>query len=182
MRLPTETANTWLDYALENNLVITNTTFQTKASKLWTSELPSGFRAQLDYVLVRKKWRNSATNSEAYGLFASIGSDHSIVTVKVRLSLRANSKSPPKKINYNWNKLASDPDLQERYSVKVKNRFLALCETINDEDQSAWHGCLTQANKETAAKLLPRVERRRQKALCYDVNVEKARHQVKEAY
>ena len=111
------------------------------------------------------------TNSEAYSSFASIGSDHRIFTVKVRLSLRANSKSPPKKIRYSWNKLVSDPDLQERYSVEVKNRFSALCETINDEDQSARYGCLTQANKETTAK-----------ALCYDVNVEKARHYLKEAY
>ena len=122
------------------------------------------------------------TNSEAYSSFASIVSDHRIVTVKVRLSLRANSKSPPKKIKYNWNKLASDPDLQERYSVEVKNRFSALCETMNNEDLSARYGCLTQANKETAAKLLPRVERKRQKALCYDVNVEKARYHLKEAY
>ena len=113
---------------------------------------------------------------------ASIGSDHRIITVKVRLSLRVNSKSPPKKVKYNWNKLASVPDLQERYSVEVKNRFSALCKTINDEDQSARYGCLTQANKETATKLLPRVERKRQKALCYDVNVEKARHHLKEAY
>ncbi|XP_072048615.1 craniofacial development protein 2-like [Amphiura filiformis] len=44
-----------LCYTLENNLVVTNTTFQKRATKLWTSELPSGYRAQLDYVLVRKK-------------------------------------------------------------------------------------------------------------------------------
>ena len=122
------------------------------------------------------------TNSEAYSSFASIGSDHRIVTAKVRLSLRANGKSSPKKIKYNWKKLATDPELQDRYSVEIKNRFAALCEDSNDEDQSIRYGCLAQANKETAAKLLPRVQRKRQKAFCYDVNVEEARHHLKEAY
>ena len=73
------------EYVQENDLVITNTTFKKKTSKLWTCVLPSGVRAQLDYVLVRKKWRNSVNNAEAYN-FASIGSDHRIVTAKIRQS------------------------------------------------------------------------------------------------
>ena len=46
------------EYTQENDLVIANTIFK-KTSKLWTCVLPSGVRAQLDYVLVRKKWRSS---------------------------------------------------------------------------------------------------------------------------
>ncbi|XP_072049998.1 uncharacterized protein [Amphiura filiformis] len=172
-----------LDYTLENNLVVTNTTFQKRATKLWTCELPSGYRAQLDYVLVRKKWRNSVINSEAYNSFASIGSDHRIVTANIRLSLRANGKSPPKRVKYNWNKLASDPDLQENYTIEVRNRFTALTEEDVGTDQSTRYSYLIQANKETAAKLLPRVQKKKnQNALCYDVRVEKARHHLKEAH
>ena len=63
------------------------TTFKKKTSKLWTCVLPSGVRAQLDYVLVRKKWRNIMNNAEAYNSFASIGSDDRLVTAKIRLSL-----------------------------------------------------------------------------------------------
>ena len=48
-----------MDFAQENNLVITNITFQ--KAKLWTCVLPSGYRAQLDYVLVRRKWANRHT-------------------------------------------------------------------------------------------------------------------------
>ncbi len=170
-----------LEYALENNLVITNTTFQKKSSKLWTCELPNGYRAQLDYILVRNKWKNSVIDSVVYNSFASIGSDHRIVSAKLRLSLRAN-KSPPKKIKYDWSKLASDPDLQERYTVEIKNRFSALCESSDNEDQTARYGFLSQANKETAEKLLPKVQKKHQKALCHDVNVEKARHHLKDAF
>ena len=131
-----------LEYTLENNLIITNTTFQKKASKLWTCELPSLYRAQLDYILVRKKWKNSVTDSVAYNSFVSLGSDHRIVPAKVRLSLRAN-KTPLKKIKYDWSKLSSDPELQERYSVDVKNRFSALCEGSDNKDQSVRMGtCL----------------------------------------
>ena len=86
-----------LEFVQENNLVITNTTFQKKASKLWTCELPSGYRAQLDYILVQRKWKNSVLNAQAYNSFASIGSDHRIVTATIRLSLRANSRALQKK-------------------------------------------------------------------------------------
>ena len=55
-----------LEFAQQHNLLISNTHFQKKASKLWTCELPSGHRAQLDYILVRKKWRNSILNAHAY--------------------------------------------------------------------------------------------------------------------
>ena len=51
---------------------------------------------------MRTKWRNSITNVEAYSTFSSIGSDHRIVSSKVRLSLRANRKKLPRKLRYNW--------------------------------------------------------------------------------
>ena len=60
------------EYAQENDLVITNTTFKKKTSKLWACVFPSGVRAQLDCVLVIKKWKNSVNNAEAYNSFASI--------------------------------------------------------------------------------------------------------------
>ena len=88
-----------LEFVQKNNLVITNTTFQKKASKLWTCELPSGYRAQLDYILVRRKWKNSVLNAQAYNSFASIESDHRLVTATIRLSLRANSRALQKKQN-----------------------------------------------------------------------------------
>ncbi|XP_072033089.1 craniofacial development protein 2-like [Amphiura filiformis] len=107
--------------AIENELEIANVSFCKKKSRLWTCTLPSGFKAQLDYILVCRKWRNSILNCCTYNSFASIGSDHRVVTAKLRLSLRSNGKTPPRKIRYNWKVLAQDTQLQDMYAVKVRN-------------------------------------------------------------
>ena len=49
---------------------------------------------QLDYILVRRKWRNSILNAEPYSTFSSVGSDHRVVSIKVRMSLRVPKPSP----------------------------------------------------------------------------------------
>ena len=48
-------------------------------------------KAQIDYVLINKKWENSAMNCKAYSSFEGVSSDHRIVTAKIRLSLRKNA-------------------------------------------------------------------------------------------
>ncbi|XP_071942763.1 craniofacial development protein 2-like [Antedon mediterranea] len=75
------------DFADENDLISLNTNFQKKPSKLWTHTYPHGMKAQLDYMLVNKKWINSIVNSEAYNTFEGVSSDHRIVSTKIRLSL-----------------------------------------------------------------------------------------------
>ena len=42
--------------------------FQKKYAKLWTHIYPNGVKAQLDYMLVNRKWINSLMNCEAYGI------------------------------------------------------------------------------------------------------------------
>ena len=55
-----------LDFVDEFQLVITNTKFMKPASKLWTHRYPTGAKSQLDYILVRNKWKNSIKNAQAY--------------------------------------------------------------------------------------------------------------------
>ena len=50
----------------EKQLVVTNTSFQKKMNKMWTYMDLRGRKYQFDYILIRKKWRNSNTNVEAY--------------------------------------------------------------------------------------------------------------------
>ena len=59
--------------------------------------LPSGKKSQVDYILINTKWKNSALNCEAYNTFSTVGSDHRIVTAKLRLSLRQSKSSTIKK-------------------------------------------------------------------------------------
>ena len=48
-------------------------------------------KAQIDYVFINKKWKNSAMNCEAYSSFGGVSSDHRIVTARLRLSLQKNA-------------------------------------------------------------------------------------------
>ena len=63
--------------------------------QLWTFEYPSGERAQIDYLIFRKKWRNSVRDSRSYSTFSSVGSDHRVVSATVKLSLRASKRAEP---------------------------------------------------------------------------------------
>ena len=74
---------------LEYDLLAANTEFQKRKGKLWTfRDNASNSCRQLDYILVRKKWRNSVNNAEAYNSFNTARSDHRVVMAIVRLSLR----------------------------------------------------------------------------------------------
>ena len=90
------------DYIQENDLLTTNTNFQKRNGKLWTFMSDcSGAKSRVDYIMVRNKWRNITKNCEAYNSFSSIGSDHRIITVKIKLSLRATKRQKSQPI-YDW--------------------------------------------------------------------------------
>ena len=64
------------DLLVEFDLVAANTQFQKRPGKLWTfKDRATDSTRQLDYILIRKKWRNSIHNSEAYNIFNTVGSD-----------------------------------------------------------------------------------------------------------
>ncbi|XP_060753986.1 craniofacial development protein 2-like [Neoarius graeffei] len=120
---------------MENNLIASNTSFKKHPGKLWTFEdRATQAKRQLDYILTRKKWRNSVLNCEAYNGFASIGSDHRLVSIRLRLSLWA-SKQQPKCAHYVWKSLTVSPEIQAQYTIEVKNRFQAL-EMTEDPTES----------------------------------------------
>ena len=126
-----------IDFATECGLVNLSLQYTKRKGKLWTFSYPNGIKAQLDYILINKKWRNSALNCEAYDSFTSVNSDHRIVSAKIRLSLRMHRNKGRKKVNFDWNRLLSDNNIKSVYSVDVKNRFEALQATGNDDDNNA---------------------------------------------
>ena len=98
---------------------------------MWLENIPSstGSLRQLDYILVRRKWRNSVQNAEAYNTFSTVGSDHRVVCAKIKLSLRISKAA--KKMKYDWKQFSTDPDLQWKYTVAVKNRYHVLSDEGN---------------------------------------------------
>ena len=80
-----------IDFMIENRLTCLNTNYQKREGKLWTYTYANNSKAQIDYVFINRKWKNSAMNCEAYSSFEGVSSDHQIVTAKLRLSLRKNA-------------------------------------------------------------------------------------------
>ena len=71
-------------------------------------------KAQLDHILINKKWENRAIDCPAYNTFRSVSSDHKIVIIKCRLCLRAN-KSRKYSPKFDCSKSMSHKDIKEKF-------------------------------------------------------------------
>ena len=119
----------------------------------------SGSKTQVDYIMVNKKWKNTVHDCEAYNTFSSVGSDHRIVTAKLKLSLRT-SRAPTQRTNYDWTALR-DSEMKDRYTVSIRNKYECLC--TDNESITETYVHLITANKETAKELLPLKKRVKRK-------------------
>ena len=142
------------DFMIENRLTCLNTNYQKREGKLWTYTYMNNSKAQIDYVFINKKWKNSAMNCEAYSSFESVSSDHWIVMAKLRLSLRKNATRTETTKHYNW-ALLNNRDIRDKYVLELKNRFETLQEktekgTPNDEYEN-----FVDAHLEVASKCIP---------------------------
>ena len=170
------------DTIMECSLDATNHRFRKKPGKLWTFLSDCTLtKGQIDYILIRKKWRNSLKNTEAYSSFNSLGSDHRVVICKLKLSLRK-SKNPPRRTRYDFSKLKEDKDLQHRYAIEVSNKFTCLMEnsdSIGDHSTTtAKYGKLIEAVETANRALLPEKPRLRRDDPANDQRVQDARGEL----
>ena len=143
-----------IDFMIENRLTCLNTNFQKREGKLWTYTYASNSKAQIDYIFINRKWKNSAMNCEAYSSFEGVSSDHRIVTAKVQLSLRKNVTRTATTKHYDW-ALLNNRDIRDKYALELRNRFETLQEktekgTPNDEYEN-----FVEAHLEAASKCIP---------------------------
>ena len=124
----------------ENELLCLSSKFQKNKSKLWTHTYANGCKAQLDYMLINQKWRNSAMNTEAYNTFEGVSSDHRIVTTSIRLSPRSNKVKSESTRRYDWSSL-KHPDIRDKYTIAVKNRYESLLEEQEEPTHSMLEVC-----------------------------------------
>ena len=122
---------------IENRLTCLNTNNQKREGKLWTYTYANNSKAQIDYVFINKKWKNSAMNCEAYSSFEGLSSDHRIVTAKIRLSLRKNATRTATTKYYDW-ALLNNRDIRDKYVVELRNRF----ETLQKKKKGAFGGVM----------------------------------------
>ena len=142
------------DFTLENRLTCLNTKFQERKGKLWTYTYANNTKAEIDYILISKKWNYSALNCEAYSSFEDVFSDHRIVTAKKRLSLRRNAVRTTTTVHYDWS-LLNNKDIRDRYTLSLRNKFDAQQEiseipTPNNECDN-----FANAHLEAAAEYIP---------------------------
>ena len=168
-----------LDHATECNFLITNTQRQKRKGKLWTylSDM-NGCKTQIDFILVNRKWRNSVHNVEAYNSFSSLGGDHRLVTATIHLSLRK-SKAAPKKIQYVWTSL-KNTELQQKYTLTVRNRFTAL--QNEDDDATATYDKFIQANTEVTEEMIPKKKKMKGNSTSKHPQIVAAREEVQETF
>jgi hypothetical protein len=119
-------------------------------------------RAQLDYLIFRKKWKNSVKNSRSYSSFSSVGSDHRIVSSKVKLSLRVSKKAKPHPLKLiDWKTVSSNSTLSKQFSLDVFNKFQSLSSSeINSDNIEDVYNTLIKSTEEVALATLPKKERR----------------------
>ena len=177
-----ESGQLLLNYMLECNLKPLNTSLKKREGKLWTHTSPSGAKCHIDYILINNKWKNSALNCEAYSTFCSVGSDHRIVTAKIRLSLRQTKPSGKEKIRYSWNKLLNEDKIKDMYIVEVCNRCQALQDLHADEDANQMYENIKSAHEKPAEISLPVKAKIKQHVPWESENIIEKREMVKNAY
>ena len=140
---------------LENKLVCLNTLFQKRQGQKWTHIAPNTYTSQIDYVIINKKWMNSAKNCRAYNSFASIASDHRIVSAQIKLNLRANKKKTSKNKPYEWSCLKKNTEIIKSFITKVKNRFEFLLNTSSTKTADSTFAHFETSCKEIAKEIIP---------------------------
>ena len=175
-----ENGEALIDLIEEHNLLITNTQFQKPRRRLWTFKYPNRTKAQLDYIIVRKKWSKSVINVNTYTkTFRSILSDHRAVVAQVQLKLRSAKQRPSNNSRPNFKLLQNNSTLQQQYAVEVSNRFETLAET--DSVNHSNYNMLEQACYEEGLKLLPKTKRNNWTNLSSKDTIKQARSNLKQA-
>ena len=142
------------DFMIENRLTCLNTNYQKREGKLWTYTYANNSKAQIDYVFINKKWKNSAMNCEAYSSFEGLSSDHRIVTAKIRLSLRKNATRTATTKQYDW-ALLNNRDIRDKYVLELRNRFETLQEKEEKNTPNNEYENFVNAHLEAVLKCIP---------------------------
>lgn len=94
-----------IQFCNEKELVISNSLFQQRYTRRYTWTHPNKDRYQLDYIMVKKRYKNQVYGSRSYP-GADIDSDHNLVMMESNLILKKRNKN--KKVVWNLEKLNNE--------------------------------------------------------------------------
>ena len=88
-------------------------------------------KAQLDYIMVNKKWKCSVKDAKSFNWFNSLDSDKRLVLSKIKVSLMK-VKQPECKKRYDWSAFKEDTNLQQRLGTGTvySARMMMIVTTI----------------------------------------------------
>ena len=142
------------DFMIENRLTCLNTNYQKREGKSWTCIYVNNNKAQIDYVFINKKWKNSAMNCKAYSSFEGVASDHQIVMAKIRLNLQKNATRTATTKHYDWAFL-NNRDIRDKYVLELRNRFKTLQEKTEKGTPNDKYENFVNTHLEAAANYIP---------------------------
>ena len=85
------------------------------------------------------------------------------MSLRIKLSLRANKKKSDTKIVYNWEHLINNEDLQNQFSTSLRNRYNILQHEDTNESANNAYQNFVKGPKETAEMLIPQKEKVKRK-------------------
>ena len=154
------------------------TKFHKSRGKLWTFVYPNGEKAQLDCILINKKLQSSAKNAEAYNSFSSVGSDHRIITAKLKLKIPA-SKPRKHQPKYDWKALTENTDVVQKYKLEIQNRLNAINAEDTDQSAESIYRSITIAREDAAKAAIPVVKKTKKQLPWEHSNLARPRANVK---
>jgi len=126
--------------------------FPTPRRRQWTWTHTSVSNAQLDHILIRAKWINSARNCRSYSS-VELDSDHQITVARIEVSLRCNKIKSNNGRELDWESIRENSTLQKKYAVVVENQFTILYDAAQDasaqDDYDQFEECLRRASEAT---------------------------------
>ena len=111
-----------VEFCRRKELVITNTWFQNHKRRRYTWKMPGDIgRYQIDYILVRHRYRNAVKNSRAYP-GADADTDHNLVLMENEIRFKTIKKSKARK-KWNTEKFKRDQHAGTIYASKVNEKI-----------------------------------------------------------
>ena len=156
-----------IHFCEQHNLSIMNTYFDLPARQKYTWKSPGDVtRNQIDYILIRRRFRNSIRKCKTYP-GTDVNSDHNPVVANVNIKLKSCKMLKKEDSNYDADCLKIE-STREKYNVEVRNKYETLMnigleqhrrETPNEKTDVKWE-CLKESVKH-GIKVLPKKEKRK---------------------
>ena len=147
-----------IDLGIEYQLVITKTVFNHHKRRLYTwTSLDGQTRNQIDYILIKQRWRTSLMDSKTLP-GADFDADHELLQSKLKIKLHKLPKAE-RPIHFD---LYSIP---ESFSVEIRNRFADLIVRAEEMTPNELWKEMKSNTKETAKAFYVRKRKRKRKWL-----------------